>query len=149
MTTSLTFAFILCLNKVSVHSQMSYNIISVDNMVLSASFNHRWALSRISVISDIGLSCCRTFRYLTKVQKICRVFRYRTEIFSDIRYLTLIFLRHPSSSFFSTLFFKFLHPIFCIKYWLALHGAINPIPPLPAIQSPPIWPKNSLLAVEI
>jgi hypothetical protein len=47
-------------------------------------YHHRWALSPLSMMSVIGLSCCRTFLYRTKVLKICRLFQYRTEIFSDI-----------------------------------------------------------------
>jgi hypothetical protein len=48
---------------------------------------HRWALSPISVMSDIGLILYRTVRYRTERLKICRIFRYRTKVFSDIRHL--------------------------------------------------------------
>ena len=54
---------------------------------------HRWALSPISVMSDIGLSLYRTVRYRTERLKICRIFRYRTKVFSDIRYPTSKFLK--------------------------------------------------------
>jgi hypothetical protein len=49
---------------------------------------HRWTLSPISVMSDIGLSLYRTVRYWAEREKICRTFRYRTKVFSDIRYPT-------------------------------------------------------------
>jgi hypothetical protein len=54
---------------------------------------HRWALSPISVMSDIGLRLYRTVRYRTERLKIFRIFRYRTKVFSHIRYLTSKFLK--------------------------------------------------------
>jgi hypothetical protein len=63
------------------------------NGVLMILLYHMWALSPISVMSDIGLSPYRTVRYRTERLKICRIFRYRTEVFSDIQYPTSKFFK--------------------------------------------------------
>jgi hypothetical protein len=54
---------------------------------VTGTYEHRWALSPISVMSDIGLSLYRTVRYRTERLKICRIFRYRTKFFGDVRHL--------------------------------------------------------------
>jgi hypothetical protein len=65
--------------KKHLFSKSSMNTVPVCEL-------HRWALSPISVMSDIGLSLNRTVRYRTERLKICRIFRYRTKVFCDIRY---------------------------------------------------------------
>jgi hypothetical protein len=72
-------------------SYYSMKILTIFNV--SVSFRHRWALSPISVMGDIGLSLYRTVRYRTDRLKICRIFRYRTKVFTDIRYPTSKFLK--------------------------------------------------------
>jgi hypothetical protein len=78
-------------------SLTNYNSLLLFPFTFTTMYNitvhHRWALSTISVMSDIGLSLCRTFRYRNERLSICREFRYRTNVFSDIRYPTLKFLK--------------------------------------------------------
>jgi hypothetical protein len=74
--------------KKHLFSKSSMNTVPVCEL-------HRWALSPISVMSDIGLSLNRTVRYRTERLKICRIFRYRTKVFCDIRYPTSKFFKSP------------------------------------------------------
>jgi hypothetical protein len=66
---------------------------NIYNSIAIAHCDNRWALSPISVMSDIGLSLYRTVRYRTERLNICRIFRYRTKVFSDSRYPTSKFLK--------------------------------------------------------
>ncbi len=52
---------------------------------------HRWALTPISVISDIGLSLISNVRYRTEELKVRHYIGYRNKLLSDIRYPTLLY----------------------------------------------------------
>ncbi len=75
----------------------------VMSAFVGLTYSHRWALSPISLIIDIGLSLIsdwawyRNVRYRTEVRIVRHYIGYLKKVMSDIRYPTLMFVNSRSA----------------------------------------------------